>query len=433
MPTAIIGTGRSGTSLVARLLNLAGLYLGKEQDMLPAAVTNTKGHWEHRKIYEINFSLLDYFGGSWEEPPRLPPNWFKFDDLAPLRQEATDFINATFAGQPHWGWKEPRTTITIPFWQQIVPDLRYVVCLRNPLEFAASVSSPAYNISSNHAMALWQFYTEQSFFNTCPNERIVVFYEDFFVDCYKTLAPILAFLGLAPLEPGSEGAKAIEAFFDKSLRHKTNSYQDVMSSPLVPASVKLLYDAVLQRPTMVDTLFSYPISDSLGGFQVAVADETRQRLVKSVKQLENLEIYVRHLQTDLQESQSTYSKLEQSYLHQQEYIKELEVKYSEPSNAHQVLNANGDVQPKLSVTNGANLANEAGLIKLEAEASEQKFNELLIYVRHVEAEYQKKIIELQHLEAIQAKADKGVVKVFRQATNLLLSQSKNGRGKDFGS
>ena len=33
MPIAILGTGRSGTSMIARMLNLSGLYLGEESGL----------------------------------------------------------------------------------------------------------------------------------------------------------------------------------------------------------------------------------------------------------------------------------------------------------------------------------------------------------------------------------------------------------------
>ena len=38
-----------------------------------------------------------------------------------------------------WGWQDPRTSLILPFWLACVPDLKIVVCLRNPLEVAVSL------------------------------------------------------------------------------------------------------------------------------------------------------------------------------------------------------------------------------------------------------------------------------------------------------
>lgn len=44
------GRHRFGTSMVARLLNLRGLYLGEEADLLPPASDNVEGFWNYRQF-----------------------------------------------------------------------------------------------------------------------------------------------------------------------------------------------------------------------------------------------------------------------------------------------------------------------------------------------------------------------------------------------
>ena len=36
------------------------------------------------------------------------------------------------AAAPVWGWKDPRTCLTLPFWQDVIGSIRYVICIRNP-------------------------------------------------------------------------------------------------------------------------------------------------------------------------------------------------------------------------------------------------------------------------------------------------------------
>ncbi|MCH6574588.1 MAG: hypothetical protein IH795_05200 [Bacteroidetes bacterium] len=53
----ITGMHRSGTSFLVRALNLNGVYLGELDSLLShewkAFDDNPRGHWEHKKIYEL--------------------------------------------------------------------------------------------------------------------------------------------------------------------------------------------------------------------------------------------------------------------------------------------------------------------------------------------------------------------------------------------
>ena len=45
---------RSGTSMVARLLHDAGLYLGEPADLAEPGIHNPDGYWENLRFVEIN-------------------------------------------------------------------------------------------------------------------------------------------------------------------------------------------------------------------------------------------------------------------------------------------------------------------------------------------------------------------------------------------
>ena len=57
----------------------------------------------------------------------------------PFYSEARDIIERVFGGHDNWGWKLPKATVTIAFWRRLVPDLRFIICVRNPLDFAQSL------------------------------------------------------------------------------------------------------------------------------------------------------------------------------------------------------------------------------------------------------------------------------------------------------
>src|SRR5260370_25495880 len=114
---------RSGTSLVTRLVNLLGVYLGPAERMLEPRPDNPKGFWEHQEINDINDELFARFGGSYFSPPDFPIGWQDSPKLQDLRERASKLFAEEFANVPSWGWKDPRTLLTPAFWRRMTPPL----------------------------------------------------------------------------------------------------------------------------------------------------------------------------------------------------------------------------------------------------------------------------------------------------------------------
>src|SRR5439155_14818667 len=113
MPIAIAGMPRSGTSMVAKLLHLGGLYLGREEDLEPAAPDNVDGFWENVRFVEINDAVLSSLGAGWDRPPR-PAAWDEWDAAVARTAPAARVLLAEFEEHEPWGWKDPRTSLTLP-------------------------------------------------------------------------------------------------------------------------------------------------------------------------------------------------------------------------------------------------------------------------------------------------------------------------------
>ena len=123
---------RSGTSMVARILSECGVYLGESDELLPPAKDNVAGHFEHQEFVQLNDDVLATLGGAWDVVPPRYAIWRR-RRLEPLRARAASLVERM---RPHapWGWKDPRTSLTLPFWLDVVPDLRLVVCVRDVVE-----------------------------------------------------------------------------------------------------------------------------------------------------------------------------------------------------------------------------------------------------------------------------------------------------------
>jgi Sulfotransferase family len=193
MVVCVTGMHRSGTSMVARILNVCGLYLGAESDLLNPSPANPEGFWENRRFVEINEELLAAYGGAWDLPPIFPPGWEAGSDILQLRAQAERLVRQ-FVEYERWGWKDPRTSLTLSFWKNLVPDLKVVACIRNPFEVARSLQRRDHN-SDIFAFSLWQTYNERLLAATRPEDRLITHQDVYFVDPERELRRTLDWLG----------------------------------------------------------------------------------------------------------------------------------------------------------------------------------------------------------------------------------------------
>jgi hypothetical protein len=171
---------RSGTSMVARILGKCGLYIGEPEQLVPATATNPEGHFEHIEFLNLNKAVLVALLGSWKRPPRRLA-WRALDRrLAPLRDDAAALIRRMDRGWP-WAWKDPRTSLTLPFWLPLLPDLRVVVCVRDPLSVARSLEARD-GLSTRAGLKLWEAYNREVFRAAPPGRTVVTSYEAYFAD-----------------------------------------------------------------------------------------------------------------------------------------------------------------------------------------------------------------------------------------------------------
>jgi hypothetical protein len=215
----ILGMHRSGTSLLTRIVNLIGVYLGPDDGVLTVpAVYNPTGHWEHEEITSICKAILKRHGGSWDEPPEFPRQWETAPGIDDLKHRSQRLIRDQFAQAPLWGWKDPRTCITLPFWQQLLPNLRYLICLRNPVDVARSLAHRD-SFSEEKSSYLWLTYVCSVLNQTEGKPRLIIFYEDLVDDCLGELQRLAEFLGEPERAKQTNVQQAVLQFVEKRLQH----------------------------------------------------------------------------------------------------------------------------------------------------------------------------------------------------------------------
>lgn len=147
-PLIILGMHRSGTSMIARMLESLGLYSGWLKDR----------NNESLFFLWINDWLMNKTGGSWS----FPEPFMELLDHQELRKITVSYLHKYFRFpyiyaylgpamkmkyrslsriSTPWGWKDPRNIYTLPLWLDLFPDAKVVHVCRHGVDVANSLLS----------------------------------------------------------------------------------------------------------------------------------------------------------------------------------------------------------------------------------------------------------------------------------------------------
>ena len=155
-PLIIIGMHRSGTSLIVRLLNDLGFFMGESLSRDAEAIYFQK----------INRRIYNSVGSKWSDIDALSKamqtEYF-------IRENAEQILKILFptsiwslnrgiseyfgsekwetlsqGSMVDWGWKDPRTSFTFPIWLRIFPNARFLHIVRNGIDVAISTHRRAH-------------------------------------------------------------------------------------------------------------------------------------------------------------------------------------------------------------------------------------------------------------------------------------------------
>src|SRR6266511_3537783 len=239
----VLGFGRSGTSLTTQILESLGVQLGPEEDLLqPHEGDNPRGYWEPKWMVDLNDAILAALGTTWWKPFPGQPGWEAAPQLAPLRERAQSLYAEKLGGVPLSGWKDPRTTLTLPLWRTFVPQPLYVICLRNPIDAIASIQRrPEPTLPTRAWGELWLEYTARALRDTAGRPRVVVFYEDYFRDLDAQIVRLATLLDVAP---DDERVACAKTLVNEGLRHHRSSSIELAAAPGLSSSVRSAYLAL---------------------------------------------------------------------------------------------------------------------------------------------------------------------------------------------
>jgi len=242
-PVIVIGMHRSGTTLITRMLEDLGLFVGATRE----------GNEEATFFRTINEWLMSQSGAAWDHPD--PINYLlRNKDIRPLTQ---DYIVRYLMESPRvisflgwrkylrygtpfeldcpWGWKNPLNTYTLPLWLDIFPTAKVIHVYRHGVDVANSLMERTlhgmqrtstqrlyYKLRSLHwirpkvagfipsmrcasldgGLSLWEEYLSQARYYThkMPGRALEIKYEDLLSDPYPAVKTLAQFCALSAKE-----------------------------------------------------------------------------------------------------------------------------------------------------------------------------------------------------------------------------------------
>jgi len=195
---------------------------------------NLKGNRENQPIMDLNDSVLATNNGSWDLPPKGKIIWTT--EQAKKRDEI--IANFAYEAQGTWGFKDPRTLFTLPFWKEGLGKIKFVASFRHPALVAKSLCKRN-NMPIKTGLALWTTYNQRLLSYLDEDECLIISFNlpiSNYLSCIKCLSE---HLGIR-----KPSCNDNNLFRDESLVNQQLEESDVQ---LVPDSAIKLYDKLNQH------------------------------------------------------------------------------------------------------------------------------------------------------------------------------------------
>lgn len=227
---------RSGTSFLARALNLSGAYLGELDSITSheweSPEDNPKGHWENKKILELSEKTLENSNGSWHEVPKKIVLSKTIEEgikksIKELQQKSG--LAAAF--------KDPRLILCFEEWKKFLPENFVIIgIIRDPLKVAESIKIRN-QFSYEKSLNLWKIYNQKLLDILDEHGGFLLDFDWPKAKLFEEMKLICKKLGLAQTTDLSD-------WYSEDLLKSDKSYQ---SSYKLDENLKILYSKLKDR------------------------------------------------------------------------------------------------------------------------------------------------------------------------------------------
>jgi GT2 family glycosyltransferase len=389
----VLGMHRSGTSALARLLNLLGVDLGR--DLLPPAADNELGFWEHRGIQSVHERLLQSLRHDWNSVSPLPTHWWERREIEPFKQQLQAILRDEFFGRATWGVKDPRLCQLLPLWQPMLAEMRAsprcLLILRNPAEVARSLARRD-GMAPSRSHLLWCRSLIDAERDSRGLPRVLVRYESIVADWRQAARRMAAGLQMDWPTPPDAAAPEIDQFIRPSLRHHlVADDEEQLAQANVPEVVRRLYAAARATSDLADpSQLQSAAEDAAAELQVRrpalsrfIADAESDRVTAALKH--DADLSTLHQLIRSSQDQESALRAANDFLEKRAAAMQEHATWLEQHNAHVKQHAAGVEQHAAEVERRAIAANElAAAMKDRATWLEEHNANLERHARGVE-------------------------------------------------
>jgi len=122
MQVVVLSMHRCGSSLLASILVDLGVNMG--DDLFMRGKNQPYGHWEDRDFLHLNTDVLKAVHAGWNI---IPPPREKIVRIGKkLFGKRIDMLMWKKNKRKKWGWKDPRTSLTIDLYEPYLVNPRYI-------------------------------------------------------------------------------------------------------------------------------------------------------------------------------------------------------------------------------------------------------------------------------------------------------------------
>ena len=200
----VLGNAKSGTSLVAGILRLLGVDIGKK--FVEADEFNPKGYFEDYDFVNLTDAIFKAAGSNYWDFPSYEGLLTQKDNF---EQQIQQLIRRKQKNKRIWGWKDPWTNILIELFLPYLTNPYFVVIFRNPLAVAKSAVKftrgkvnefwVKHPITFFHGLQIANFYDRiiLEFFGKYPTlPHFFISFEDIIDNPTRETIKMAKFLGL---------------------------------------------------------------------------------------------------------------------------------------------------------------------------------------------------------------------------------------------
>jgi len=242
----VLGMHRSGTSMLTRVMNIAGAAL--PSSLMEANFANEAGYWESNHLMRYNDRLLEKMGSSWQDWRSIPKSILSAKEQNEAKQDIVNVIADEYGEADIFVVKDPRIcrfpTLFINALEENNTNVQVVLAFRNPLAVCESLEKRN-QISRFDAALLWLRHILDAEFETRGRPRVFLNQADLLDNWREPIAKLTTELDIRWPYAIKDIAPDIDGFINPELTHHSRTTEDVLHDPVLRGWVSDAWQALL--------------------------------------------------------------------------------------------------------------------------------------------------------------------------------------------